>query len=293
MNRVLPITLLLLCACTVIRGETAPYKTRHWRALEDRNVSRLGRAVMRGSAGSWIHAETGTFTYHAATRERLDWVIREAEWTYAEVSRRLGLPPASERGHFFVVENKGDWARVMRAAGRREYGVALHVGREVFLLRDAHAGTSYLAIPHEMVHYRLWQEYDREVPLWLEEGLAVWLGWDVAQAYQDTRYLKLYRQQEPVQEEHWIPWPTLLALERYPDRPVRMAAFYRQTGQLVREIIEGIGDERLREFVETMMREQRSLREVLVEEFEWSAEEVAAMKERVEHAVKHPAETAE
>ncbi len=130
------------------------------------------------------------------------------------------------------------------------------------------------------------------MPLWLEEGLAVWLGWEIALAYQETRHFRLYRQQEPVPDEHRIPWSVLFALDRYPEKPVHMAAFYRQTGALMQEITDGIGEERLREFVEGMVRKRRLLRDVLVEDYEWTPEDVDAMKERVERVVKKPAEQA-
>ncbi len=288
------IALLMLCSCAVVDGQDSAFDIKHWRALDDRDISALGRAVMRGSAGSWIHAETELFTYHTATRQRLERVAREAEWTYADVSRRLGLRAVEERGHLFVVENEGDWARVMRAAGRRADGVALHVGREIFILRDQHTGASYVDIPHEMVHYRLWQAYGREdLPLWLEEGLAVFLGWESALAYQQTRGLNLYRQQEAVEETDWFPWSELFAMKTYPDKPVRTAAFYRQTGRLLKEVVDGIGEERLGALVETLVHGQQSLRHVLETEYGWSAAEVDAMKERVEQAVKQPVQRAD
>ncbi len=283
--------LLLLCACGMVDDSAdSVYDVKPWRALDDRDVSGLGRAIMRGAAGSWIHAETEHFTYHAATLQQLERVIREAEWSYSEVCRRLDLPLAEERGHLFVVEDGGDWARVMRAAGRRADGVALHVGREIFILRDEHMGTSYVDIPHEMVHYRLWQEYGRELPLWLEEGLAEYLGWETASAYQRRRHLELYREREPLASEHWIPWPELFARTSYPEEPARTAAFYRQTGALVEALAQDLPEEPLSSLVEQFIGEQRPFREVLQEEYGWPAAEVDAMKARVETKVRNSIE---
>ncbi len=271
-------------------GSGRPFDVKPWRALEDRNVSRLGRAVMRGGTHAWIHAESETFTYHAATRERLESVAREAEWTYAEVSERLGLSPASERGHLFVVEDEGDWTRVMRAAGRRADGVALHVGREIFILRDGPGGRTFVDIPHEMVHYRLWQQYGRDLPLWLEEGLAEYLGWQVAIRYQRTRQLHLYRERSPVEEQTWIPWTTLFEMERYPADPRRTAAFYRQSGGLVGAIAEKIGEKNLGPLVQTIVEKGYTLKDALAIEFDLEESVVDDMLKRVEQEMKQPAE---
>lgn len=287
------ITLLLLCSCAAVDGRDAALEYKKWRALEDREVSRLGRAVMRGASGSWIHAETPSFTYHAATQARLERVAGEAEWMYAEVSRRLGLGTANQRGHLFVVEDEADWMRVMRAAGRRSDGIALHVGREIFILRDQHTGSAYIDIPHEMVHYRLWQAYGRDLPLWLEEGLAVHLGWETALAYQETREMKLYRQQSPVKEKDWISWPELFAMTHYPESASRTAAFYRQSGCLLEEVTRVIGAEQIGPFVETLADGRRSLRDVLETDYKWAAGDVDALQARVEQAVKQPAIRAE
>lgn len=281
------------CSCVLAQGQDYDFELKSWRALEDRDVARLGRAVMRGNARSWVHAESDRFTYHAATRQRLERVMRETEWSYAEVTRRLGLPPAKERGHLFVVEDEGDWSRVMRAAGRRTDGVALHVGREIFILRDEFSGRAYVDVPHEMVHYRIAQVYGRGAPLWLEEGLAEYLGWETALAYHAKRGLNLYREQAALSDEDWIPWPELFAMESYPDEPTRAAAFYRQTGRLLEEVADVIGKDRIGALTASVVRDGGTLREALKNDHEIDGAEFVRMLDRVEFATKHPVERAE
>jgi len=128
------------------------------------------------------------------------------------------------------------------------------------------------------------------LPLWLEEGLAVHLGWETALAYQQTRGLNLYREHPPVNDADWIPWPDLFEMAHYPPHPPGTAAFYRQSGRFVEEVAGRIQSEHLGPLIATMAKGERPLRDVLETDYAWSADQWEAALERAERAVRQPAE---
>lgn len=266
--------LVLLAGPGHLLVEGASYEVRAWREVSIRDWSPLGRAVMRGGGRSWTHAESRRFFFHAAQGDALPALVAEVEWCYDEVCRQLGLPPLEQAGRLFVLDSAADWSRVMRSAGRMEEGVAMHVGSEIYLLRDSSHSVSYVDVPHELVHFRLWQAYGHALPLWLEEGLAVEIGWSVATAYQLTRQLRLYREQPPLEPDALIPWAAVFAAETYPTVLTDLQAFYRQSAALVAILRTKIPENEWPLFMASMNNRERSLESILIIDYEWKESEL-------------------
>jgi hypothetical protein len=251
----------------------ALFEVLPWTRVSDRQMSDFGRSVLRGRAREWAHAESERFVYHARSAERLRAVAVEAEWLHAELGRRLDLPEPAVRGRIFIFDDMADWVRVMHAPRRREDGLAMQMGREIYVLRETSAGNAYLSLPHEMVHFRLWQAYGGGVPLWLEEGLAEYLAWELAYAYQETRGVQLYRERPPPPGEGFT-WAELRDMQTYPTEYEQNRLFYRQAEQGARHLVEQLGSEAVGGFIRQVLVRDGDVEAVWEQDYGWDAEQM-------------------
>jgi len=217
-------------------AQDAPVELVSWRDLSDQRLSRLTRGWFSAQRHQWLHAKTASFMYHAQSLRRLEQVVRETEWVWSQLGAWFPIPERLEKARIFIIEDPALWEKLRQRAGPREDGVAMHVGREIFIFRNESRTGLFVDISHELVHFYVGHVYPRGVPLWLEEGLAEHAGWLLALAYQESRGIRLYRQQGDFQQEHWVTWPDVLSMRRYPSDPERNRMFYRQSRALVQAI---------------------------------------------------------
>lgn len=249
----------------------AEYRVVSWRELADRDLSPLGRVVMRGNTRAWTHAESDRFIFHTAKESLLGRVAHEADWCFDEIGRRLDLSEPPQRARFFIFDSVSEWQQYIQASARGRASVAAHVGREVYIRRAPEDRTQFVDLAHELVHLRLWQEYGSGIPLWLDEGLAEYVGWQVAAAYYlRHRELRLYRDFERIAEEQWLPWDLFFALRYYPEDAERNRVFYRQSYQLVRYLNDRIGEDQLSELVRQVIAAQGDLESVVAQHWGWT-----------------------
>ncbi len=241
-----------------------------WRQLSDRNVSPLGRRLMRGNTRAWFHAESDHLIIHAAQEPLLSESAHEAQWCLMEIGRWLDLPALEKPVRVFVVKSSHDWARVMQAATHGGDGVAAHLAGEVFIRRVPDEEKRYVDLAHELVHARLYLAFGDRIPLWLDEGLAEYLGWRVAAAYyRQHRELHLVQEPAPVDEAQWMTWEQFFELRDYPDDPERNRIFYRQSYQVIRFLVERLGEEHLGPFVRQVIAGGQSAEQLLRDEWGW------------------------
>ena len=269
----------LLAGATVDAGE---HRVVSWRQVSDRSLSPLASSVMREARRTWTHAESARFIYHVADATMLEQVVEETEWVCNAVGERLGLADADEKGRLFLFSSAPAWDEMIHNTGRRSKGAGLNIGREIYVLRDPEQSERYVDIAHEMVHFRLQQAYGDDLPLWLEEGLAEWLGWEVAAAYQLSRGLRLYRESRPtVPPESALTWPELMNVEQYPAEKDRNRAFYRQSRRLIDFLAPHVAEGDWTRLIEEVTAAQGDLEAVLRRSYDWSEARIDAMKAHV------------
>lgn len=277
----LPALLVLPLVLVPVAESAAPYELRSWDELSDQEMSALGRAALRGRPARWIHAESDRYIYHATNRRTLDRVAREVEWADAEIARRLELEPIDTRGRWFVVDDERVWRRLMRMSGGRHDGAAIHLGGELFIRRDRAHGLSQVDIPHELVHFRLQQAVD-DIPLWLEEGLAQWLGWELGKRHQLRQGVTLHRERELIPEEYRLAWDDLLLRTSYPRDPDQNRSFYRQSTVLIEQLAQALGPDEMGTFLRRVLEHHGDLHITLEIAYGWSPDDEAEFFERVE-----------
>lgn len=263
-------------------GADPVYEMKPLRSLSDRDVSAVAAPLLRSVRRSWTHAESRSFMYHAASAALLAATVDEAEWCYTKIASWLPWPSEQRKGRLFIFDDRVEWEAMMRSGEHRKDGVAFHVGREIYILRGNEIPERYIDLPHEMVHYHVWQTYQNTLPLWLEEGLAVHFGWELASAYQLRQGLRLYRENAEPDQETWLSWDEVLARRTYPADPIKNRAFYWQAGQLVAFLAEVLSDREWVEVVQAFAEDPDvALSAVLHELFGWSSARIDAMKQRV------------
>ncbi|MBU0676789.1 MAG: hypothetical protein KJ626_01625 [Verrucomicrobia bacterium] len=284
MRRQLTIHGLVLSLAIAVNGVRAgSFETMAWYEIESRGLSGLGQRVFEQGKGQWIHARSDHFICHAGSIARIDEVLARAEYAYGRMSELLGLPDLQGRGHVFVIESREEWDRVMREAGAREEGIAVHVGRDMFVLRGAgEASVSILDVPHEMVHYRLHNAPHFRLPLWLEEGLALRFGWRVAKMYREKEGYQLTHEQPALGAEELISMRELLEAERYPGTQAEMRAFYRESSELVHAVWDNLTPDQFRAWIQATGSKGLNWAEALKTMFAFEDKDITAMLQRVE-----------
>lgn len=280
--RAFTLVMALFLAGNAVSQELNLFELKPWRELSDRRISSMARAFLKSGDGDWLHGESDLFIYHGRTLRRMERAAHEAEWAYAEVGARLNLPDPPRRGHIFILEDAATWKEVLRRSGRREDSAALHIHREIFLLCDGERSARYVDIPHEMVHFRLRQAYPDRLPLWLEEGLALFLDWELASAYQANRGLVLFREEAPPPAGAFIGRETLFHMRRYPRDLAEMRAFYRASETWVTALQALLGPEQISVLVERMTRPRADLQDVLEELMNWDHSQTEVWFNRIE-----------
>lgn len=163
-------------------------------------VSSLAQSVFRASTQNWVRVEHGMFHCWAGTEQEAGDTCSDAEFAWRRITGYLGQEPRGGPIRLFVVSDRALWHRVVQSADRRRDSVAVQAGDEVFILREAGQAWELPRLPHELVHVKLWRLYGRKVPLWVDEGLATYLGWHTAEAREWEQTVVLSRRKERIPE---------------------------------------------------------------------------------------------
>lgn len=255
----------------------------HARKMRPR-VSRLGRAVFGQARGEWLCVETDHFVGFGKSGETLNQALRKAEYAWEKVGKALELPLSTLKAQFYMVTDEALWNSLRTKGNWRQDGLALQYGNEFVFLA---AGTNAVLrdeIPHEIVHFRLGETYGDQLPLALEEGLAMYVGWEVNLAYHLLHGQFVTRSQQKIGSEHLWQLDELVALQQYPEGREAAAAFYRQAEIWVAVITELVGKEQLGEFVRAVSEREYTWNELLTETYDCTERDLARIERAVERS---------
>ena len=262
-----------------LSAHAGPVMMSSWDKLSDRDVGRLGKKVLKAGESEWAHGETSNFVYHVQSVGDMAGLADEVEYAYRKSSMYLGPSTAREKTHVFLV-SPDTWQRVVRKADRRKDSLAMQAGRNIYVLQSTNPVDNIVWIPHEIIHLRLWEQYGRNVPVWLDEGLAGCLGWKIAQSYRQKDRLELVRTLPALKPGDVKTLDELTAVKKYPGGPGKAPAFYRQSEELIRAIARKIGYDKLAGFVKAVAGEGREWDEYLRDRFSFSEFDFKWLKEQ-------------
>ena len=247
------VCLAAFSAAALVASAQRPLAIKLWEALSDRDLTPLGRAVWMTGKPDWVHAESEHFVFHAATPAVIEEVAAEAETARAKIDVYFGTNCVSRKGHVFVVGQRRIWEKVLGGTDRKDDSLAMQMENDLFILKESNSVVNVLRLPHEMVHFRLWQLYGHRVPVWLDEGLAATIGWKVAvDVHRSSKGKQLVRAPPFLPRERLMSMEELTSMIAYPAGNEAAPAFYIETELLVTAIARKIGDDKLAEFVKAV-----------------------------------------
>ncbi len=123
--------------------------------------------------------------------------------------------------------------RVEAFAIQKNDEILLHVGDDPLKLA--------FRIAHELSHWLVYKKHPARPPLWLDEGLASFVGAETADTTARIHKQSLERPPPSKLEKNLFDLDELASLQAYPKSAARSAAFYWQAEALVRAIHQRLG----------------------------------------------------
>ena len=205
-------------------------------ALSSPYVTPLGAKALSVRPSEWKHAETANFIYHYFQGFVADRVSTEAEFYYHVIAHDLEKDTTrwERKAHIFIFERPEDWQAFQTQGKLERWTGGIHANNELFIQRDPSYKFQNWTLGHETAHLVLRRFYSGEIPLWLNEGYADYIG-RVAQAtFYRTRGYNSHPVTGNLTAASYIPLDQLSNLLTYPEDIVKVQAFYAESEKLVR-----------------------------------------------------------
>ncbi len=242
------------------------------------SFSPLARAVWKAGGRGWVRAESGAFHVFGKSPWEVADARAEAGLAWEEIEKRLGKDPAPRPARLFVVSDREIWERVLRGADRRKDSLAIQAEDEIFILREPSASTAPARLPHELVHLKLWRRFGDRVPLWLDEGLASYLGWRAAGQVARASGAALNREKSVIADDQIQSLADIQSVRSYGEMG---PAFYRQAEEMVAAVARRTGDEGLADFARAIAEEGLSWEDYLTQRLKLSALELEEVRKEM------------
>ena len=276
------VCLVAFFATALIATAQPLFTVKSWDDLSDRDLTPLGRAVLNEGRPDWVHAESEHFIFHAGTLAAVEEIAGESEFAYIKIGDTLSTNGVARKGHVFVVGRREIWEKVLQGSNRQDDSVSMQLQNDLFVLKETNSVGNVLRIPHEMVHFRLWQLYGNRTPVWLDEGLAAYLGWKVAVAAHSLKGKQLVWAPPHLKRENLLSVEQLTGATVYPSGSEAGAAFYIEAELFVSAIARKIGDDKLAEFVKAVAGDGISWDDFLRERFSFADSDFVWLERQVE-----------
>lgn len=204
--------------------------------LSHKTISKLGEQALEIRKDEWKHAETENFVYHYFQSHIATAVSVEAEYYYKSISTELGKDTTQweRKCHIYIFEKLEDWSQLKAAGGVEPWTGGLHIRGELFIVRRPEFKFKGSTLAHEVTHLVLDRFYTSGIPLWMNEGLAEYLGERSYNTFYRARGYMARPTAPKVVESSYIPLANLTSQERYPDDVLEVNAFYNESHRLVR-----------------------------------------------------------
>ncbi len=211
-------------ACRIIR----------WHRIYELHLSSYARGILHDDHPPWVHGRTRHFVIHCRRSEDIAPIARRAEYGYAFVGSALDLQDAvSYHIHIFVAPIAAGLAFTNNPVLHTNMIHAVSLPGEIFVPPSSMTAPDE-SLFHEITHQRLNAAFDGKLPLCLEEGIAMVIGRDAAQAWYSLHGKPIRFSDQPLQADCTpLALGDLFALAAYPPDPCRLRMFFRQSMNLV------------------------------------------------------------
>src|SRR5207244_2583769 len=110
----------------------------------------------------------------------------------------------------------------------------VHLGGELFLLRDAEYKFKGRTLGHEITHLVLHRFFGNGIPLWLNEGYAEYASIRAYAAFERARGYGTKPRSQTIAPADFIPIEKLTSALAYPSDDKQVGTFYAESERLVR-----------------------------------------------------------
>ena len=224
--------------------------------LSDQKIDDLGRKALAIRPEDWKSAETEHFILHYRRVTEAQKVAREVEYDMWFSATTLGARKEQYAGksHVFIFQDQNEWADFLAQTMMPSWvGSFVRNGQLYLNVRNTEPGEPAFdsrTLAHETTHAVIARLYPgRQWPLWLNEGLAEYMGAASVAA----------RKNQPIKRhEHTLTFAAmslddLQQMRRYPDDPVQVAELYETSEKLVRFLMTELPKERFTRFIDAVL----------------------------------------
>ena len=213
------------------------------------------QAALRGD--DWV-AETRDHLLAVARRQDiLSDAAAQADFALSLLHHRFHVPPTPSMIHLLVVPPETFDALVV---GAREKGAnAVTLGTTIVVREGVDQVKGLDAISHEAVHAFCAASLDPRPPLWLEEGLAVHWGRQLAAELHRSRGLEVKERTLEITGPDY----DVTVLTDYPTNPAQLQSFHARCAKQVGDLEAATGPDGLPALVRAISREPACWRELV------------------------------
>ena len=245
----------------------------------DGDLSEVGRSFLEEKG--WARMEQGGVIGHSDSAAALDEALSETVFMRKRLDDFLLVAEPAPVMHLFVITDGDHWREQLHSVDGRQDALAAQFGSEIYVFWDARGPANTVRLAHELAHERLRMFCSRPLPVWLEEGLAGYLGWEAARTFRQSQGSHLYEKRAPASAEKVIPFDRLTGMSAYPEDPAVVRMMYAESEELIRQIALRVGAKRLGDFLEAVCREGLPWDEALRNRFGFSTEDLVALEAEV------------
>jgi hypothetical protein len=242
------------------------------------SFSPLARQVWKAGGREWIRSESHAFHIYGKAPWEVADVRAEAGLAWEEIENWLGRDPAPRPARLFIISDRKIWNRVLRGADRRKDSLAIQAENEIFILREPSAPVDQGRLPHELVHLKLWRQHGDRIPLWLDEGMASYLGWCAAGRVARAGGAALTRGKGIVAEDQIRSPAEVQSVRSYKEMG---PAFYRQAEEMVAAVARRVEAKGLGDFVRAIAEEGLSWEDFLAQRLGLSESEAEQIRQEM------------
>ena len=205
-------------------------------SLSSPYVTPLGSAALSIRANEWKHAETDNFIYHYFHGYVATPVSVEAEFYYRVIARDLNKDTShwERKAHIFIFERPEDWKAFQTRANLDPWTGGIHQRGELFIQRDPNFKFKGSTLGHETAHLVVDRFFGSNVPLWLNEGYAEYIGRVTYASFNRARGYDAHPRTDSLAAEAFVPLDRLTHALTYPTEVKDVLAFYVESEKLVR-----------------------------------------------------------
>ena len=240
-------------------------------------MHKKGQSLIKSNRKNWVHARSKHFVIHGADKALFGQINRESEHAWYKTGYFLGLRQETRPFHVLVVTAEKEWQQITGVQTDQASKLAAQLEGTIFLYRPANLiKQGYTTdIAHEVVHARLHCAYP-DIPLWLEEGLALRLGIKLTREFHRTS--GVITRERVINDDGAV--PTDRSITSFVDYPQELEDYYRQCRIFVGALEEAVGEAQLKQLVKQLSVKDVDWKQVLQETFSVSVDRIKDLEKR-------------